>query len=251
VVAEKTLQGAGGLPRAPVTLGVVSALLYNRGLLLAAAPDERRRRDAVKQFEQYLRITSPASTWWPLAYERYAGLCRDLKVSVTAETDLAKRERAGFRLVTSVKLASGVVVRLGEPVREATAKLGEGALTPVAGAKGLARWRYPEHGVELLAADRVLAICLKGPKAPALPLQQWGAAGQVAELRPGMAKEEWDRAVQNEPYDVRLLDRPGHGYRFYPGLGLAVRLTGDRVDELVLAQIPRKAAPGKSEESRR
>ena len=139
-------------------------------------------------------------------------------------------------------LASGPTIHLGEPVREATDRLGKGAAAPVDGGQGLARWRYPEHGIDLLAVDRVLAICLKGPKAPAVVIQKMGAGAQTRDLRPGMTRADLDKTLAGEPYDVRQLDRPGVGYRFYPGLGLAARLANGRVDELVLAQIPRKAA---------
>jgi hypothetical protein len=240
--AEKVLRDAGDLPQAPVTLGAVSALLYNRALWLAASPNEPQRRDALKQFEQYLRIAPPASAWWPLAYEHYTRLCRALNQPAKTQAELARREQPGFRPLTSVKLASGPTIRLGEPVREAADRLGKGATAPVDGGQGLARWRYPEHGIDLLAADRVLAICLKGPKAPAVAVQKMGTGAETHDLRPEMTRADLDKTLAGEPYDVRQLDRPGVGYRFYPGLGLAARLANGRVDELVLAQIPRKAA---------
>jgi tetratricopeptide (TPR) repeat protein len=240
--AEKELRDADDLPEAPVTLGAVSALLYNRALWLAASPSEAQRREAVKQFEQYLRIAPPASAWWPLAYEHYTKLCRALKQSAETQAELARRGQPDFRPVTSVKLASGPTIRLGEPVREAVDKLGKGAAAPVDGGQGLARWRYPEHGIDLLAADRVLAICLKGPKAPAVAIQKMGAGAETHDLRPNVARADLDKTLAGEPYDVRQLERPGVDYRFYLGLGLAARLANGRVDELVIAQIPRQSA---------
>jgi tetratricopeptide (TPR) repeat protein len=238
--ADKILREAGNFPDAPVTLGVFGALLYNEGLLLAAAPDASRRRDAVNVFESYLRLAPPASTWWPLAYERYTDLCRALKLSPKAKDALAKRERPGFRVLTSVKVTSGATVTLGEPVREATARLGKGVAVPLTAGKQLMRWCYPEHGVDLLAADRVLAICLKGSSAPALPLQKMGAGSPVREVHPGLTKAELEQILAGEPYDIRQIDRPDVGYRFYPGLGLGARLKGDRIEEFVIAQVPRK-----------
>jgi tetratricopeptide (TPR) repeat protein len=240
--AEKELRDAGDLPEAPVTLGAVSALLYNRALWLAASSNEAHRREAVKQFEQYLRVAPPASAWWPLAYEHYTKLCRALKQSIKTQAELARRGEPGFRPLTSVKLASGPTIHLSEPVREAVDKLGKGAPALVEGGQGLARWRYPEHGIDLLAADRVLAICLKGPKAPAVAIQKMGAGAETHDLRPNIARADLDKILAGEPYDVRQLDRPGIDYRFYPGIGLAARLAKGRVDELVIAQIPRKAA---------
>jgi hypothetical protein len=140
--------------------------------------------------------------------------------------------------IRSTAFPVAVPVRVPQPI-EALGLLGdpfpELFLGPFLFALGLAG---------LLAADRVLAICLKGSAAPALPLQKMGTGGNAPELRLGTEKGKMEGILRDEPFEVLQIDRPWVGYRFYPGLGLGVRLKGDRVEELVIAQVPRRPPAG-------
>jgi predicted Zn-dependent protease len=89
------------LPNAPATLSVFVALLYNQGLFLAASPDKAGQPEAVKALEQYFQSAAPTSAWWPLAFERYAKLCQDLRLPAKSRDLLAKRDAAELRLLTS------------------------------------------------------------------------------------------------------------------------------------------------------
>jgi tetratricopeptide (TPR) repeat protein len=238
---------AGKLPKIPMTSTLGCGLLYNRALLLAASPDKAQRRQAAVLFEQYLAAADPSSTWWPLAQERYAGLCRDLGLEARTKEALAHR-RPNLRLLTSVKLNSGARVALSEPVSEVRQRLGQGHEVPVVRGTDLVRVYYPEQGIELLCREQVLAICLRGPKAPPLPLQSVGPGGPACELRVGMKKAELEKALANQPYDVRQLDDPKVSYVYYPILGLAVRWHAGDVEELVVAQIPRRVVFGPTDE---
>ena len=111
---------------------------------------------------------------------------------------------------------------------------------PVAARTKLVRLRYPEHGVEVLATDTILAICLKGPKAPPVPLQGQGPAAPIKNLTIGMSRADLEKMLDDQVYDFRELDDPNLTYRFYAALGLGVRLEKDTVAELVIAQIPRR-----------
>jgi predicted Zn-dependent protease len=221
------------------------ALLYNRALLLSASGDAQKRQQAVKLLEEYLRTTQAGAGWWPLAYERYQKLCQDLGVSAKAEDSLKRQTPAPLRVVTAVQLGSGVTITLSEAFDEVAGRLGKGQAVPVVAGTNLARARYPDHGLELLVAEQVLAICLRGPKAPALPLRGKGLGSKVQELRVGMTVQEVEQLLEDpEDYDMRQLDNPDISYRFYPALGLAVRIRQGKVEELVVAQIPRRRIAG-------
>jgi hypothetical protein len=233
---------AGDLPRAPATFALFCALCYNRALVLAASSEEADRRMAVAEFEQYLKLVSPASAWWPLAHERYAKLCKALAVKAKEKSQFASSRPGMLRLVTSVKVKADTTITLSEPLTDVIARLGQGQNIPIVRGTKLVRVGYPGHGIEVLAADRVLAIRLRGPKAPEVPIQGSGLSGGMQSLRPGMSQEVLDRILKDQPYEERELDKPNVPYRFYPQVGLAARLHQDKIEELLIAQIPRRAA---------
>jgi predicted Zn-dependent protease len=241
--AEIARRSAGTLPQTPVTWAVSCALLYNRASLLAASAEPSKRAAAVNEYEAYLRNANPACTWWPVAYGRYAKLCQDLGIPAKPQTALANPRLALFRFVSSLKLRSGTTVTLSEPVSGVVTRLGAGQRVPVARGTNLVRLRYPEHGIELLCSNQVLAIWLRGSAAPALPLQGLGPAGQVETLRLGMAKQELDDILRNQTSDLQQIERADVSYTFYPNLGLAVRVQNDKLEEVVVAQVPRRAPP--------
>jgi hypothetical protein len=125
-------------------------------------------------------------------------------------------------------------------MKEAVSRLGEGQETPVVRGTKLVRWRFPDQGIELIGTDRVMAIILRGPKAPALRLQGIGPGGQTKQLHLGMTQRELEQVLANEEYDLRQLDQAEVGYRFYAGLGLAVRVQRDKVEELAIALLARR-----------
>lgn len=236
---------AGGRPQAASSLAIDNAVLYNRALLLSSSKDDGKRREAVQLFEKYLHTANAASAWWPLAYERYTKLCKQLDIQPKDKPALARRSAAKFRFLSSVKLTSGASVSITEPVDDVVKRLGAGQDSPVVNKINLRRLRYPDLGIELLAIDRVLAVSLVGAKAPALPLQSVGAgAAEAPQLRIGMTKQEIEKILEHEDFDFRQLDDATVNLRFYPALGLAVRLSKNKVEELVVVQIPRQPVIG-------
>ena len=227
-VAALGPQFAGDRPERPRASGLVAALHYNRALLLAASPEAEKRRAAVGQFERYLRSASPASAWWPLAYERYAKLCRELDLEAKSEKELKDQIQTDLRPLTAVRLRSGAQVTLSEPTGEVTDRLGGGQAVPVVPGTNLRRLSYPDQGIDLLVTDRVLAIRLRGPGAPTLPLRSTGLGTTATELRVGMAKRELDQILKDLDYSFAGLDDPEVRYRFYPELGLAVQVRSGR-----------------------
>jgi len=244
-VAALDSQFSGDRPERPRASGLVAALHYNRALLLAASPEAEKRRAAVGQFERYLRSASPASAWWPLAYERYAKLCRELLLEAKSEKELKDQIQTDLRPLTAVQLRSGTQVTLSEPMGEVTDRLGGGQAVPVVPGTNLRRLSYPDQGIDLLVTDRVLAIRLRGPGAPTLPLRSTGLGTTATELRVGMAKRELDQLLKDLDYSFAGLDDPEVLYRFYPKLGLAVQVRSGRVEELVVVRVPRRESSAK------
>jgi tetratricopeptide (TPR) repeat protein len=238
---EKLGREFAGTPgKLPAAQALSGALLYNRALLLADSPRQEERRSALRHLEKYLRTASPACAWWPLAYERYARLCAALGEAAKPEGELADPGRLRRRLVTSVPLGEGLTLALTDPLSEVEDRLGQGQKVPVAANTTLVRLRYPARGVEVLAANQVLAIFLRGAKAPVLPLRGKGLGERPLDLRVGMTRQEFERALQGEDYDFRELLAPDVLYRYYPDIGLAVKFEKGRVGELVVAQVPRQ-----------
>lgn len=227
-----------GFVRVSSIPGVTSAVSYNRGMALAASKEEAKQNQAVEELESYLKSTSPASAWWPLAYDRYAALCKQTKRKARTRDDLAEIAPARLRLVASVKLESGVLLTLAEPLKDAAARAGE--KVPAAARTKLVRHRFTQHGVEVLATDTILAICLTSAKAPPIPLTPAGGGAVAGELRVGMDDAKCVELLAEEPFDFRRLDDPKTTYRFYPRIGLGVRVKDNKVSELVVAQIPRE-----------
>ena len=207
-VAALGPQFSGDRPERPRASGLEAALHYNRALLLAASPEAEKRRAAVGQLEQYLLSASPSSAWWPLAYERYARLCRELGLEAKGERELKDRIQVSLRPLTAVRLGPGVMVTLSEPTGEVTGQLGDGPAVPVVPGSNLRRLIYPDRGIDLLVTDRVLAIRLRGPEAPPLPLRSTGLGTTATELRVGMTKQELDRILTGSGLLLRGAGRP-------------------------------------------
>lgn len=235
--AETYGQALRGRRRVPAV--VSTALLYNRAMLLSGTSG--REAEAVPLLEQYLRRASAASAWWELAYERYAALCAMTGVTARSEKALRRRANPSLRTVTSVEFPGGGGVTLAEPMDDVTERLGTGQRIPVAGRSRLSRVYYADRGVELVVTDEVLAVSLKGPNAPSLPLRGAGLGAEtVVTLHVGMSRDELDEALELEDYIPGKFIDPNVNYRFYRDLGLAIRVKGGVVREIVVVQIPEK-----------
>ncbi|MBX3414653.1 MAG: M48 family metalloprotease [Pirellulales bacterium] len=229
----------GGRPA--TTTALATALQYNRATMLMASPNVDQRRRALDEWELYLRSATPASAWWALGYDSYAKLCKELNATPKTKDELQKAGKESFRLVVSVPLASGETIDLGNPVQAELAKLGEPETLPIAPRRGkLMRYRYNDLGLEVLGLEDVIAVRLSGPNAPELPLRGSGLTGGKKSIKIGMTKDDLEKLLAGQDYDFRELDDPEKSYRFYRNLGLAVRIEGGKVVELVVAQIPQR-----------
>jgi len=230
-----TTRGSAGTP-----LAVATSLRYNRAIMLAASTKVEDRKAAVESFERYLLIMNPASAWWPLAYERYAKLCQELRITAKSKADLSKANKLPLRLVTSLTMPGDVSISLNEPLADVRKTLGPGNDVPVVRNTKLMRVKYPQHGIELIAAENILAISLSGSKAPELPIRPVGVGAPSFNLKVGMKRDEIEKLLHNEEFDFCEIDQPGVSYRFYPDLGLALRVRQGKVEELVIVQMPRR-----------
>lgn len=237
--------GAAGL--GPLVKTVDDALVFNMALVGAEDTALTSRRAALKDWVFYLNEASPDSAWWAIAYERYTKLAKSLEQPVLSKEDLGKTARPAMtRLATSVNVGEHTVF-LSEPIDQALEDLGkkDAVAQPLFSGSKMIRYRFADKGIDLLGKDKVVCIFLKGPKAPALKLQDVGGATKARELTVGMYEKDAEDLLKNHRVDREYLVARDERYKFYPTLGLAVRFSDGRVNELALAQVPRIGGPGK------
>jgi tetratricopeptide (TPR) repeat protein len=212
------------------------ARLHNRATALANGRDRADREKAVGFFEQYLRTAGPQSLWWEPAYQRYAEVCEDVGTPAKARDDFTKDRPLPVPPVTGLKLKSGETVLLGETDRDVVKKLGPGVVTAAVPDTDLRRLVYEREGVEFLVTNGVLAIALRGPDSPTIPIPG-GRAGAVGLLRVGMAMKEAEQLLGGRAETCQLV-APDVRYRYFRDRGVAVREADGKVVELVVVQVP-------------
>jgi tetratricopeptide (TPR) repeat protein len=222
----------------------LAAVRYNRGLALADTSTDDGRRSARTELEGYLAVGDPDSAFWPLAYERYRDLCSAAGVTPRTQASFRPAAVLSHRPVSSIELGPGRAVTLGEPLQGVRDRLGPGQEVPAVRGTNLVRVIYRDLGLEILANERVLAVSAVGRRAPPLPLRRVGLGAGEDRLQVGMTRADLKRLLGEAPASGALVD-PEKEYHFYPGIGIAVRLAGERVSELVVVKTPRvrKASP--------
>lgn len=236
IIASTSQQAQGG--------ALSNAIRFNRARMLASRSEPAPRKSAIEEFEGYLASSSPAATWWELAFEEYEKLCAKESVEPKAREELAQSRNNRFRPVIGVALADGRLVTLNQSVGELAKSIGEGQRQAVVKGTTIHRRRYADLGLDLLCTDKVLAIRLQGAKAPPLVLKAAGLSQETRELRPGMNAAELDELLGGDA--TQCVPRYGTSsaiiYNFYYRLGFGVRLTDEKkVMEIIVAQIPEAA----------
>ena len=218
------------------------ALRYNRAAILADSNDRESKRKAAQVFEAYLRDSDSNSTWWSVAYQRYADLCHSLESEPLSEQSLKQVAYSRLREVTTVVLRGGKLVSRGEKTTDVVDRLGKHTVLEVKDSN-LKRYRFPKQAIEILATDRVQAIILASEKSPSVEIRPQGlSAGNVIPLRVGMSRREFLEKfpiVQMPTYCGLVEPGTAHRYNYYPLLGLAIRYDGTAdgiISELVLVQ---------------
>jgi predicted Zn-dependent protease len=243
--AAVALAAAGAMTKAEARLGEAVAVLrnqewaatavtYNRARFLSKSSDPSALTKALSLLSDYLLAESPASLWWDRAYELYAQLSPNPKPR--AEFLLHNRSMSNLRPVTSVEVSTNVRINLSDEVSEVTHKLGAVRPVPVVAGANLKRLSYPGRGMELLVTRRVVAIFLRGGMLE-LKIQAAGLGARAAVLRLGMSAAQVQGAL-GSAYMAAPLSDPNVFYKFYPGVGVAIRYdAADRVTELVVTKI--------------
>lgn len=222
-----------------------TALYYNVGSMLAASDNPEERRHAADILQKYLRLASSESVWWKLAYDKYTKVCSERSNSCVTEPQLKGANRALLREVAAVDLGGGKSLRLGESFQAATSRIGQGQQVGSVPGTTARRMRYPQYALEVVASDVIMAIILNGRDAPVLQVRQVGTGSQRSSIRYGMTADELEKALADQPYRYEGLLDTWIPYRFYPGIGIAVRVGPQKtVDELVLVRSAIRARVG-------
>jgi tetratricopeptide (TPR) repeat protein len=221
-----------------------NSVFYNRALVLARSAESEDKTKACKMLESYLMRTPQNSAWWAQAYTRYAKLGKDMGIKTMARTKFLRQPPPQqFRTVTSVAVGKQVIT-LAEPTEEAVSRLGKdsGDPQPLFPDAKIMRWRFADKGIDVLTKDKVLAIFLTNDKAPAVRLQQRGVGGDADELKVGMSESAAKAMLKDQFTDSarRGIADSKIAYHFYPEVGIAVRYEKSRVEEIAIAQLPRR-----------
>jgi tetratricopeptide (TPR) repeat protein len=242
-LAARRLDQAGQIAQEYPTLSGASD--YNRALLaLRASEGDQagarsvgdRRRYASTLLVNFLGATTPASVWWSLGYDRYAGLMKEQGLEPQGKQDFAAGKQVRLRPIPSVEIAPGTLVTLSDRVELVKDKVKPLVAVPVAGTT-IEVLHHPPSGTDMVAGRRVVAIYLQGPQAPRLKVQPFGTGAPGSMLGIGMARAEVEKLL-GKNYMVAPLHHPEVSYYFYPALGVGIRYDRlGRVAELALAQI--------------
>ena len=65
---------------------VNDAVRYNHAFQLARASADTDTRQAVTELNTFLSTASDRGLWWPLAYDRYSQLCKQLNIKAHPQT---------------------------------------------------------------------------------------------------------------------------------------------------------------------
>lgn len=221
-----------------------NAIFYNQALILARSKSASDKAKAFRMMEEYLDRNSPNSAWWALAFNRYTKLGKEAELTArTRVSFLRKTAPQDLRMITSVTVGKATIT-LSEPTEDAVGRLGKdaGDPQPLYPDAKIMRWRFPDQGVDLLAKDKVLAIFLTNPKAPVVHLKQIGLSGDADELKVGMSEARAKDLLKEQFTDrnLRTIADAKIAYHFYPEIGLAIRYGNGRVEEIAIAQLPRR-----------
>jgi hypothetical protein len=213
--------------------------------MLASSHDPDQRRVAADVLLKYLRVESADSMWWKLAYKKYAEVCPGASNGCVTEPQLKASTRILVREVAAVDLGGGKSLRLGESFHDAKSRIGQGQPVGSVPETSALRTHDPQYGLDVVASDVIIAIILNAKGAPELQLREVGTSSEKTSIRYGMTTDELEKVLADQSYRYEGLLDSWVPYRFYPGIGIAVRVGPQKtVDELVLVRSPMHTAGG-------
>lgn len=221
---------------------LATALGYSEALALAASPDVKKKASAVELLEKYLTSISPASAWWPIAYQEYVELAKAAGTAAKSQDDFKKPSVQDWRSVTSVDVSDSRVIGLSSLLDDVVTQFGKPDVsTPVVEGTDIKRLRYNDLAISLLGSRDVLAIFLDDEASPNINIRRPRTAGESETISVGMSRKELEALIGDEwEVEFASIDDPDHVYHLYRKLGIAVRFEDNRVDELVVVSVPRK-----------
>ncbi len=227
-----------------IVRSIEDAVAFNRSILWARSKNAGEKQRAFAVLESYLKQTQPDSAWWPLAYSYYGKVGKDIDRKVMPRVAFFRKAAPqDLRTISTIKVGTEIIT-LSEPTTEAVGRIGKDAGEPIPlyPDSKIMRWRFVEKGIDLLAKDKVLAIFLTSKKSPPVVLQQVGLAGNTMELKIGMSESVAKDMLKDQRTDgvLRTIADGKTAYHFYPNLGLAVRYANAHIEEMAIAQMPRR-----------
>ncbi len=241
--AFKLIQAGAKYVSADADPGVLqlNALRYNFGMLLVESSDPQQHAEGLSYLEVYLKEANDSSSWWPLAYERYTQVCREMNVPAKTQSQLQRATRRALREVSTLELGPGKTVRLGETLADLRTAGGTWREISTVSGTRIRRLRSAESGLDVLVDDKVLAMIVRDPRGPAVTVKGMGADTRTDLLRVGMTAQDVDRILQAQSYRFESLGDTWSPYRYYPFLGIAMMLGSSRtVNELVVVPTSRQ-----------
>jgi hypothetical protein len=221
------------------------ALNFNRAASLAKSTDGKDRQSAADLFANYLTHTPTSAVWWPLAYDKYVAVCKELGTPAKSKDDLSSKRQGHWRRVVGVTLDDKRVVNLSMTPEAVVELLGkpDSTVNLIKGTK-LQRLNYDALGLSLLTYDELLAIMLHEETAPKLEIHGAGLASAAETVSVGMPREEFEKQFgADRPFGT--IDDPAAPFRFYQDLGLGVRFKAGKVAEVVIAPLSRSSQGSK------
>jgi hypothetical protein len=221
---------------------VSQQMLYNTAFFRMKRASGSEKEKAAKEFGEFLRACDPLSQWWDPAYTHYSSLCSELGMKTEAQAELKKQFVPAFLPVRSIMIGDGVEIILGEPANEVREALRD-CKTELPRMRGtnLVKIKCPARDIEVLAADRVLAVFLVGRKAPVVEIQPRGSGTAAARVMVGMKRWEFEKLLGDDSssYDEVTFISGGKPYRYYRSLGISIRLNPARqvIEEIVVAPV--------------
>ncbi|MAT73217.1 MAG: hypothetical protein CMJ58_27340 [Planctomycetaceae bacterium] len=243
---QQAVQTLEQLPQQGVPLPAVESLQtvagFNQAKALAKSSEEADRRRALQMLERYLRSVNSANAWWPLAYDQYVELAKQLQQQPLDGSSFADPNVGSWRPVTRVSLGDDLWIGLGEPLAESLEPLGApAAVTPVAEGTIIALHHYPDRGLSVLAGSDVLAVLLSGPDAPAVQLQRPGLGAQVQTISVGMPASELEALLGDEwVSELSYVHSDEQYYHLYRDMGIAVLKEEGKIAEIAVVIVPRE-----------
>lgn len=221
---------------------MTAALGYSQALQLAATGKPDDKSSAVRLLERYLTSISPASAWWPVAYEEYQKLVESSGGTPKSIKDFKVPGVHDWRTATNITLQGGETIGLSQLFEDLQKQIGDAdTVIPVIEGTNLKRHYYNDKGLSVLASRDVLAIFLNSSDSPQVKLNRPGLGGASTHLSVGMKRQELE-ALLGDEWEVEFasIDDPDRVYHLYRQVGIAVRYDDGKVSELVLVMVPRK-----------